>query len=281
MALIVNGEFVEDSRFFKVFGQLGGFEVDQAAKGWQHEAARLRHVAERRVLSHVLLCQMALKAGLSVSAEEVSARRTRQWGTSSASVCGIAVQRDLANDVLMEKFCQWLCRHERRPSRVEVEHYYTRHRADYLLPERVKVAHIVCNIESPADKEGARARITQAEQELVQGAVFAKVASRHSDCGGKVILGWVARGVMVPEFEEVVFALADGGRSAIFRTVFGFHIATVLERSAAGTQPLEELRPILARRILEERRNRVIEAVTEQAIRTASIEVAPVEKVIA
>jgi len=281
MALIVNGEFIEDRRFIEVFRQLGGFEIDQAAKYGQHDAARLRHVAERRVVSHVLLCQMALKAGLSVSAEEVSARRTRQWGTSSASVCGIAVQRELANEVLVEKFCQWLCRHEPRPSRVEVEHYYTRHRTEYLLPERVKVEHIVCNIESPADEEGARARIAQAEQELVQGAVFAKVAGRYSDCGGKVILGWVARGAMVPEFEEVVFALADGGRSGIFRTLFGFHIATVLERNVAGIQPLEELRPMLARRILEERRNRVIEAVTEQAIRTASIEVAPVEKVIA
>ena len=281
MALIVNGEYVEDARFIDAFHQLGGFEIDQAVKGGQHEAAKLRHMAERRVVSRLLLCQMALKAGFRVSAGEVSARRTRQWDTSSASVCGIAVQRELADEVLVEKFCQWLCRHEPRPSRVEVEHYYTRHCAEYRLPERVKTAHIVCNVDSPTDREGARARIAQAEQELVQGAVFAEVADRYSDCGGKAILGWVARGVMVPEFEEVVFALPSGGRSGIFRTVFGFHIATVLDRKDSGIQPLEELRPILARHILEERRNRVIEAVIERAIRTASIELAPVEKGIA
>jgi parvulin-like peptidyl-prolyl isomerase len=281
MALIVNGEFVEDDRFIRVFRQLGGFEIDPAVKGGQREAARLRQVAERRVVSQVLLCQMALKAGFDVSAEEVNERRTQQWGTSSASVCGIAVQRELANEVLVGKFCQWLCRHEPRPSRVEVEHYYTQHRTEYLLPERVKAAHIVCNIEWPADEDGARARIEQAEHELVQGAVFAKVAVRYSDCGGKAILGWVARGAMVPEFEEVVFALPEGSRSGIFRTIFGFHIATVLERKAAGIQPLEELRPMLARRILEERRHCVVEGTTEQAIRAASIEVAPAEKVIA
>jgi len=275
MALIVNGEFVEDDRFIRVFRQLGGFEIDPAAKGEQHETARLRQVAEQRVVSQVLLCQMALKAGFDVSAEEVHERRTRQWGTSSASVCGIAVQRELANEVLMEKFCQWLCRHEPRPSRVEVERDYTQHRAEYLLPERVKAAHIVCNIESPADETKARARVEQAEQELVQGAVFAKVADRYSDCGGKTILGWVSRGAMVPEFEEAVFALPKGGRSAIFRTIFGLHIATVLERRAAGIQPLEELRPMLARRIFEERKHRIVEAITEQAIRTSSIEVAP------
>lgn len=281
MALVVNGEFVEDGRFIHAFRQLGGFEINPAVKGGQHEEARLRQVAERRVVSQVLLCQMALKSGLSVTAEEVSARRTQQWGTSSASVCGVAVQRQLANEVLTEKFCQWLCRHEPRPSRVEIEHYYTQHRAEYLLPERVKAAHIVCNIEVPADKEGARARIEQAEQELVQGTVFAKVAGRYSECGGKFILGWVARGMMVPEFEKVVFTLPKGGRSGIFQTIFGFHIATVLERKAAGFQTLEELRPMLARHILEERRHRVIEAATEQAIRTASIEVAPAREMIA
>ncbi len=275
MALIVNGEFVEDDRFINAFRQLNGFEIDPAAIGGQQEAERLRQLAERRVLSQVLLCQMALKSGLDVSAEELSARRTRLWGTSSASVCGIATQRELADEVLTEKFCQWLYRHEPRPSRVEVEHYYTRHRAEYLLPERVKAAHIVCNIESPLDEDRARARIEQAEQELVQGAVFAKVADRYSDCGGKTILGWIARGAMVPEFEEVVFALPEGGRSTIFRTIFGFHIATVLERKAAGTQPLEELRLMLARRMLEERRHRVVEAAVEQALQTASIQVTP------
>ena len=221
---------------------------------------------------------MARKAGFDASHEEVSERRTRQWGRSSASVYGLAVHDELANEVLVEKFCKWLCRHEPRPSRVEVEHYYKRHRAEYFLSERVKAAHIICNIESPLDEEGASARIERAEQELVQGAVFAKVADRYSDCGGKAILGWVERGTMVPEFEEVVFGLRDGERSGIFRTVFGFHIATVFEWQPAGFTPLEELAPTLARRMFEERRSRVVEAAMEEALRTASIQVAPAEK---
>lgn len=175
--------------------------------------------------------------------------------------------------MLVEKCCQWLSRHEPRPSRAEVEHYYARHRAEHWLPERVKAAHIICNIESPADEDGARAQIEQAEQELAQGVIFARVADRYSDCRGKAILGWVARGEMVSEFEEVVFALTEGGRSGIFRTVFGFHIATVFARKAAGFEPFEDLRAALARRMLEERRKRVIDAATEQAIRDASIEV--------
>lgn len=132
---------------------------------------------------------------------------------------------------------------------MEVEQYYLRHRSEFWLPERVQAAHILRHVEFPADEEAARSRIEQAEQELVRGAVFAKVAERFSDCGGRTILGLVARGTMVPEFEEVVFALPDGGRSGIVRTVFGFHIATTSQRKPAGFESLAELRPVLARRM--------------------------------
>ncbi len=273
MALIVNGELVEDGRFIEMFRQMGGFAIDPAVLGTSQEAAMVRQLAERRTVGLVLLRQMAVSAGFAVSAEEVSARRARQWGTSSASVCGAAVQRQLADDLLVEKYCHWLSRHEPRPSRAEVEGYYLRHRAEFHLPERVKAAHIVCNIESPLEEAGARMRIEQAEAELERGTLFAKVAERYSDCGGKILLGWVTRGTMVPEFEDVVFALPNGGRSGIFRTVFGLHIATVFEQKPAEFEPLEELRPVLARRMLEERRQRVVEAATEGALRSASIEV--------
>lgn len=278
MALIVNGEYVGDERFIEVFRQLGGFDLDPTEVGRRHEAATLRQVAERRVLEMVLLREMAIEAGFTVTPNEVSARRARQWGTSSATGCGVAVQRQLADDLLVEKYCHWLGRHEPHASRLEVEQYYMRHRAEFRTPERLRVAHIISNIDLPADEEGARTRIEQAERELETGASFAKVADKFSDCGGRAILGWVERGTMVPEFEEVVFSLAQGGRSSIFRTIFGFHIATVLQKKPAGFESLAEVRPILARRMLEERKRRVVQGAVEQALQTASIEVVSEER---
>ena len=281
MACVVNGEFVETQRFFDAFRRLGGFEVDEASNDDTHEAETLQHRAERQVITQVLLRQMALKEGFSVSTSEMSEQRTRRWGTSSASVCGVALQRELTDNLLVEKYCHWLARHEPRPSRVEVEQHYARHRAEFWLPERVKAAHIVCNVELPSDEKRALAKIEQAEQELARGAAFAKVADRYSDCGRNGILGWVARGETVPEFENVIFALPESERSGSFRTVFGFHIATVLQRKPAGFQSLEELRPMLARRLFEARRNRVIEDATEQMFRSATIEAVPESRAIA
>ncbi len=270
MALRINGEPVEDARFAEAFARLGGFEPGLSSA----REAELRRIAARRGAGQVLLGQMAAAAGFAVSTEEVSARRARLWGTSSATVRGEGVERGLAADLLIERYGEWLSRHVPRPSRAEVEHFYLRHRDRFRVPERVRAAHIVCNAELPQEEPAARARIEAAERELVAGAAFAGVAGRYSDCGAAP-LGWVALGAMVPEFEQVLFTLPLGQRSGIFRTVFGFHIAVVQERRPAGFTPFEEVRPALARSLHEERRQRVVETAVEQALRAAAIEFLP------
>jgi parvulin-like peptidyl-prolyl isomerase len=47
-------------------------------------------------------------------------------------------------------------------------------------------------------------------------------------------LGSFERGVMVEEFDNVVFAMQPGERSAIFRTPFGFHIAEIRSKAPGG-----------------------------------------------
>ena len=272
MPITINGERIEDALFLEEFRHLGGQSIDTTQPGAEHELDRLRHLAERRVLRNVLLRQRAIAAGFTVTPEEVLNERSRQWGTSSASVCTQVMASSIAGHLLIEKYCHWLTRHELRPSRAEVERFYREHREQFRIPEQIEAAHIVCNIERPADEPIARDRIQQAEEQLNRGVAFPKVAERFSDCGGKATLGWIERGTMVEAFDEVVFALKPGQRSPIFQTVFGLHIATVLRRKSAGYESLEELRLNIARHILEERKNRTIAAATEEAYRAATIE---------
>ena len=153
-----------------------------------------------------------------------------------------------------------LTRHVPRPSRAEVQDFYHRHRPLYFLPEAVHAAHIVRNVNSEAEEMDAREALRQAEAELARGKAFAQVADRFSDCkgvGGSV--GWVVRGQMVPEFEEVVFALEVGRCSHLFRTVFGLHLATVLNKRPDGYRPFEDVRPEIAARLLAERREHVLQ----------------------
>ena len=97
----------------------------------------------------------------------------------------------------------------------------------------------------PAARARARAQADSIVLELRQGADFATAARRFSqdpgsrEQGGS--LNWFRRGVMVPEFERVAFALKPGVVSDPVESPFGYHIIQV-ER----TQPAE----VQARHIL-------------------------------
>ncbi len=80
------------------------------------------------------------------------------------------------------------------------------------------------------------------EDRLKAGEDFSALADQESDCKGNGgDLGWFPRGVMVEEFDDVVFELPPGEQSPIFETRFGFHIVRVLEKRAPGIQPLSEV----------------------------------------
>ncbi len=271
MALLVNGEYVADREFMEEFQRL-----QRENFGEQSSVERLRHTAEERVIQRTLLRQMAVHAGFTVSAEEIETERRRRWGSSNNSICGAGIIAALEADLLTAKMSAQLTKHVFRPSRADVERFYKSTLAQFYQPERAQVSHIVKNVEEPTAEVAAREVIAKAEQELVAGKPFAKVAELYSDCKGSGGgIGWIARGEMVEEFEEVVFALKKNERSPIFRSVFGWHIATVTGRKAAGTRPLEEVRMELARGIYEARRFDAITAAVAEVARRSSIVPAP------
>lgn len=130
----------------------------------------------------------------------------------------------------------------RKPTRKEIDFYYKTHRSSFQAPERVHVLQIVKNAEPPAEREGASIAMQQIEARLKAGEDFRTLADLESDCKGNGgDLGWFARGVMVEEFEDVVFELSPGEQSPIFETRFGLHIVRVLEKRPPGIQPLSEV----------------------------------------
>ena len=129
-----------------------------------------------------------------------------------------------------------------KPTRKEVDLYYKTHRSKFHAPERIRALQIVKNSQGPSEREAALAEMQRVEARLSAGEDFGTIADQDSDCKGNGgDLGWFPRGVMVEEFEDVVFELSPGEQSAVFETRFGFHIVRVLEKRAPGIQPLSEV----------------------------------------
>lgn len=122
---------------------------------------------------------------------------------------------------------------------------------------------VVAPTASPESKAKARARIDSLLVELQRGGNFELVAKRESmdpsnkETGGD--LGWNRRGVMVPEFDRMMFALPPGVLSPVVETNFGYHIirvdkvqpAEVKARHILITPTLDSLDEQRARRLAD------------------------------
>ena len=81
---------------------------------------------------------------------------------------------------------------------------------------------------------------------LDEGASFSQMAMEHSSCPSKEnggALGLAERGRMVPEFEDVAFALELNEISGPVESQFGFHIIQVDNKVPAGEKSYEEALP--------------------------------------
>lgn len=84
---------------------------------------------------------------------------------------------------------------------------------------------------SAASKKATLAKLDSLRAEIAKGADFEVVAKRESqdpsskDLGGD--LGWARRGMMVPAFDQMMFALSPNVVSPTVETVFGAHLIRV------------------------------------------------------
>ncbi len=127
----------------------------------------------------------------------------------------------------------------------EVARYFREHRSEFDRPEQVRVRHIL--LDDPRMAELVLGRLRRGE--LFEN--LAREYSRDADSrerGGD--LGWVSRGQLVPEFEQVAFSLQPGQVSGIVRTQYGYHLIQVLQRRPAVAATLDEVREQVRQRLL-------------------------------
>jgi parvulin-like peptidyl-prolyl isomerase len=112
--------------------------------------------------------------------------------------------------------------------------YYNDHPDDFLAGEQAILEYVrIPKTPTAEDTADARADLEDIRAQILEGADFANTASAWSDDpsaarGGD--LGFIARGDMTPEFEDVAFSTPVGEISEVFQTPFGLHILKVEER---------------------------------------------------
>jgi hypothetical protein len=122
---------------------------------------------------------------------------------------------------------------------------------------------------TPADTTAARNAVLAAAARIKQGTSFGQVASEigeDNSKGDQGYLGYLDRGRLVKEFEEVGYALQPGQVSDLVTTQFGFHL---IRRPT-----LEEARPRIAQALAQSQAGRGDSAYLEELQREAGVKVA-------
>lgn len=138
----------------------------------------------------------------------------------------------------------------------EVEQFYQAQSARYSTEERRRVSHIL--LESADEDSATEAKAEELLKQLQQGADFAKLAKENSsdtvsaENGGD--LDFITKGVMEPEFENAVYALAQkGDLSPVVKTSFGYHLIKLTEIEAGAVKPLAEVKASITATVQQEK----------------------------
>jgi peptidyl-prolyl cis-trans isomerase SurA len=102
-----------------------------------------------------------------------------------------------------------------------------------LTLTQTRARHILLRLNAQLSESAAIERLSQLRQRLTSGGDFAAAARENSQDGSAREggdLGWASPGQFVPEFEEVMNALAPGQISQPVVSRFGVHLIQVQER---------------------------------------------------
>jgi peptidyl-prolyl cis-trans isomerase D len=138
----------------------------------------------------------------------------------------------------------------------DIEAAYNSNSQQYETPEQVRASHILLKTEGKDDAT-VKAKAEDLLKKAKAGADFAELAKANSEDeasaknGGD--LDYFGRGRMVPEFDQVAFALQPGQISDVVKTQYGYHIIKTTDRKAATTRPLAEVRQQLSDQLSYER----------------------------
>jgi parvulin-like peptidyl-prolyl isomerase len=283
MALIVNGEKIEDSAIKQEVERLRpDYERVFADQKAEEREAQLLEWSRENMIEKVLISQEAEKNGGKIPPDQVKAALAKlkeryddlkKLYEDFNAENDEQIEKDIARQMKVEQRINQVCKDLPKPSKDAIQKYYEENQEQFKSGERARVAHIVKYVNWQTDEQTAYETMSRAHEELKNGAAFETVVDKYTDCtdsGGD--LGFVMKGQMVEEFEDVVFNLGSGQISDIFRTRFGFHIAKVYSREPATVASLEDVKDRIAELLKEQMRSEAIDNFIDSLKSEAKIE---------
>ncbi|MCK9590024.1 MAG: peptidylprolyl isomerase [Terrimicrobiaceae bacterium] len=146
-------------------------------------------------------------------------------------------------------------------SPTQIQAFYNKNKASYMLPEQIKLRMIVLREGSGTDVPGGENKSQTADeirQKLVAGAEFPRMAEMYSedegtrDNGGD--WGWIERNTLNEQLSSVAFALRPGQVSPVVKLGDSYYIILVEAKKNASVKPMSEVRDEIEKNLIQQER---------------------------
>ena len=149
----------------------------------------------------------------------------------------------------------------------EVSEYYEQNKDSFTEKEQVHLYNILLETEEEAQDVLERLKAGENFSEITIEKSTGPSAAQGGD------LGYLARGTIIPEIEEVVFALELEELSEVIKTDFGFHILKITEKKPETIKALEEVKEDIIQTLLPDKQKEAFENLLEELKSKSEIEI--------
>jgi len=252
------------------------------AHGKAMDRAALRRKALDELIVRELAYQRAKQQKLTVPAAEMKATIAKIKGhyrTNAAFHKALEAEQisereflqRVEKDLLLRKIYKREVDDKAVIARSEVDGYYRSHQAKFVMPESVHLLQIWTRDPKPDSK----AKIEEALAKLKSGTPFFDVAYKYSDDDYRVVggdYGWIHRGQLAPEVENLAFSAQPKTLVGPVQTSYGWHILKIEDHRAGRQLPLEEAREKIQQALQRERLAQMREQFTRNLRENARVE---------
>ncbi|MEW6003051.1 MAG: peptidylprolyl isomerase [Nitrospirota bacterium] len=221
---------------------------DFAQKMFEGNAGKEKFLDE--LIKKEILYQEALKKGLDKDPEYL--RKVENF--KKISLIGLLLEKEIESKA--------------KVTDQDIKNYYEKNKEDFTTVSQIRMSHILLKTEDAAKKVLERLR---------KGEDFAKVAKETSidtataKNGGD--LGYLSRGQMLPEIEQVAVRLKPGDISEPIKTKSGYEIIKVTGRKLGKPVELEQIKSMIAQRLAAEKQKEGFDSYMEALRKSYKVEI--------
>ena len=159
---------------------------------------------------------------------------------------------------------------------LEVKNYYNNNKDNFMQPEEIKLRTILIKPKKEQGGEtGALQLIRDLMKRLKEGCGFEGLAKEYSDDpaaaeGG--LMGYVKKGDLMPQIENIVFNLKEGEMTGIIQSPLGYHVFKVDEKRIRRAKELAEVRQDIEEFLYREKASQRLKGWIDSLAKSAYIE---------